>query len=243
VYALRLSHATALTAADVGYVEVWNQFRTWTPHIQGMQWTPSAPAGGGGGGGGGGQRVATITLTELLLPRRAVIRSTGGAITSVPYLWCLVRHSALEPVSTLTNIYPRVTDTGRGRFEPPAWTRDRTAIAFQLTVAGARIPGECQFISLSGTVPVRALARGSVTAALPEFCLLLPSGEVLDFVQYRGDAPLPPEAYPDETAGITVTLVVEMTAVGSADAATAGAPESKRARIASAEAVSRPYAT
>jgi hypothetical protein len=166
-----------------------------------------------------------VTLSEVIVPRYAAVRSLGVTITSVPYLWCLVRHRALEPVGHHVVVAPRVIDSDGASpvRSAPAWTGDRAVFHFQLPVSSARISGEARFISLAGNQTIRAVAVDVVTASLPEFCLLLPSGQVLDLAQYDDNAPLPAEVPPDETAGVTASLLVE---IGEA----ADGSRSKRAR-------------
>lgn len=47
-------------------------------------------------------------------------------------------------------------------------------------------------------------------AALPELCFVLPSGDVLDFVEYGDNIPLPEECPSDEWAGIYATVRIQM---------------------------------
>ena len=56
----------------------------------------------------------------------------------------------------------------------------------------------------------------TLAASLPEFCLLMPSEHVLDLVQYDDNVPLPMEVHPDEGAGITATLLVDVSDVAPA---------------------------
>jgi hypothetical protein len=44
---------------------------------------------------------------------------------------------------------------------------------------------------------------------LPEFCLVLPTGEVIDFPQYDDNIALPAEVGQDETVGINAMLTVQ----------------------------------
>ena len=44
---------------------------------------------------------------------------------------------------------------------------------------------------------------------LPEFCVVLPTGEVIDFEQYGETIPLPAETPQDETATISAMLTIQ----------------------------------
>ena len=122
--------------------------------------------------------------------------------------WCYVRHRALEPVGDQQTIVHRLVDPSRVLdpvLQPPTWTTLKDTLWFQLTVPNARIPGESQYIGLSASNVVSVLVNDVVHMALPEFCLVLPSGEVLDLEQYGGNIPLPAEVSQDESACITAS--------------------------------------
>lgn len=120
---------------------------------------------------------------------------------------------------------------------PPSWTRDTDTLWFQLTVPSARIPGESRHVGLSAcnAVPtgrVPRARRGDATPVgadagqrrrfpprvLPGAAVRphrdrqdrgAPRGEVVDFVQYDGNIPLPTEAPQDEWASMSVVLTVQ----------------------------------
>ena len=92
---------------------------------------------------------------------------------------------------------------------PPAWIQDRDTLWFQLAIPDARIPGESKYIGLFASNPVPVEVNDNVGASLPEFCLVLPTGEVVDFVQYDDNIPLPAEVPQDEYACISALLAVQ----------------------------------
>lgn len=71
------------------------------------------------------------------------------------------------------------------------------------------MPADTQFLGLSGINSVPVYVRDAVTAALPEFCLVLPTGEVIDMEQYDDNIPLPAEVQHDENASASALLMVQ----------------------------------
>lgn len=90
--------------------------------------------------------------------------------------------------------------------QPPDWIDHRDTLRFLLALGSARIPGECQFISLLTDSSVLVDVLDTPGSALPELCFVLPSGEVLDFYMYDNNVPLPLEVGHDEWAGIYATV-------------------------------------
>ena len=174
----------------------------------------------------GRARRANVILSEVLVPRNVIIRSLNAAITSLPFVWCFVRHRAVQLVGDQSIIANRLVDPTRGNactlapspaigkmvdpiVQPPAWTLDRDTMIFQLTIPSARIPGESRFIGLASSNTVQVSVIDTVGSALPEFCLTLPSGEVLDLVQYDPIVSLPDEVPHDECAAIIAMLTIQ----------------------------------
>ena len=211
---IRLSHALPTAerglSDEVGYVEVWDAFVTRTAYHQGQAWSastfPNQP------GAAPGPRRATAVLSELVLPRTAVVRTLNVAVLNVPYIWCFVRHRAILPVGDQSVIVHRLSDPGRkpdARLQPPAWTTGRDVLWFLLTLSGARVPGEAQYLSLSSSNTVQVWVTDTIGSALPEFCLVLPTGEVVDFEQYDDNIPLPREVPQDGWACINAMFTIQ----------------------------------
>ena len=198
-------------ALQIGYVEVWESFKVRAAYHQGQAWSissfPTQP-----GVTPGRTRSASVSLTEVLLPRGVTIRSINAPITAVPYVWCFVRHRAIQPMGDQSTIVNRLLDPDRSldtHLQPPSWTSGRDTIWFQLTIPTARIPGETQYIGLSASNAVPVLVTDSIGSALPEFCLVLPSGEVLDIAQYDDNIRLPDEVPQDEWASVNAMLTIQ----------------------------------
>ena len=121
LYTVRLSRAvTAAAASDVGYVEVWDSFRS-----RGVFRRTSA-----GASSGALVRRATATLSEVLLPRSALLRSINAGVLSLPYVWCFARHQSIEPVDDQAIVAHRLWDPDRvldPTLQPPDWTDKRGA--------------------------------------------------------------------------------------------------------------------
>ena len=94
------------------------------------------------------------------------------------------------------------------RLRPPDWITQRDTLWFLLTVPGGRIPGESRYVALGSSNSVPVNVSDTIGSALPEICLVLPSGEVLDFVQYDGNIVLPAVVPQDEWASISALLTV-----------------------------------
>lgn len=215
---------TAAIGTTFGYLEMWNAFSVRSPyHLSNVWSVASLPAQGGIAPG---VRRATVALSEVLLPRTTAIRTLNMPVTAIPFLWCYVRHRMMRPLADQSVVIHRLFDPDRPldpHMRPPAWVEQRDALRFQLTIPSAKIPGESRFIGqgslrASGGNPVVGCASSNtvtvevvdaVGAGLPEFCLVLPSGEVLDFVQYGDAIVLPREVIHDEYAGISVLLTVQ----------------------------------
>ena len=87
-YKVRLSKALPLgtVAEDLGYVEVWDSFKVRRAFHQGQKWSVSSfPVQAGLAIGA---RRAVATLSDVLVPRYATVRSLNACVTAVPYLWC-----------------------------------------------------------------------------------------------------------------------------------------------------------
>ena len=86
---------------------------------------------------------------------------------------------------------------------------DRDTMVFQLTLPSARIPGEARFIGLASSNTVQVSVIDTVGSALPEFCVVTPSGEILDLAQYDDNIPLPDEVPHDECSAINAMLTIQ----------------------------------
>ena len=73
---------------------------------------------------------------------------------------------------------------GGGGVTPPSWVQRGSTIRFLLALASARIPGESQFLTLSTDAAVVVELEDAAVSAVPELCFVLPSGDVLDLVEY-----------------------------------------------------------
>ena len=194
-----------------GYMEIWDSFKIRAAFHQGQVWSVSSFPTQPGVTPGRGRR-ASVSLGEVLIPRVTTIRSINAAITSISFLWCYVRHRAMRPVGDQSMIVNRVSDPDRVLetfLQPPAWTSDRDTIWFLLTIPSARIPGESRYVGLASSNTVQVMVTDSIGSALPEFCLVMPSGEILDIQQYDGNIVLPDEVPPDEWASVSVLLTVQ----------------------------------
>ena len=196
---------------ELGYIEIWDSFKVRTAFHQGQAWSissfPSQP-----GAQPGRARRASVSLSEVLLPRYALVRSSNIPVTALPYLWCFVRHRAMQAVGDQSTIINRLVEPDRvleASLQPPQWTIGRDTIWFQLTVPSARIPGEAHYIGLASSNAVQVNVTDTIGSALPEFCLVLPSGEILDFIQYDGNIVLPNEVPHDDWSGINAMLTVQ----------------------------------
>lgn len=157
-------------------------------------------------------RRATAFLSEVVVPRNALLRSLNTAITNVPFVWCYVRHRALQSAGDQAAIVTRLVDPDRvmdGALQPPAWVTHRDTLWFHLTVPSSRIAGESRYVSLFASNNVPVFTTDSIRSALPEFCFVLPSGEVMDFQQYDDNVALPIEAPQDEWAAVNALFVVQ----------------------------------
>lgn len=154
-----------------------------------------------------------MVLPEILVPRKANIRTKNCPITTVPYVWCYVRQRTLRPVGEQSTIVHRLVDTtdklGDDVVLPPDWINGRDTLRFMLAMGSSRIPGESQFICLSTESSMLVDVLDTPGSALPELCFVLPTGEVLDFVMYDDNIPLPNEVAHDEWAGIFATVRVQ----------------------------------
>ena len=65
-------------------------------------------------------------------------------------------------------------------------------------------------IGLPSSGSAQVMVTGNVLSALPECCMVLPNGEVLDYVAYDDDdRRLPAEVGDDETTGIHIVMTVQ----------------------------------
>jgi hypothetical protein len=212
LYTVTLSRAmpAGTTASELGYLEVWDSFKTRSAYHQGQSWSVSAfPQQMGLSAG---MRRATASLLEVLVPRAALLRSINMAITDIPFVWCYVRHRALQCVGEQAAVVTRLVDPDRvleASLQPPPWTTQRDTLWFHLPVPSARLPGEARYVGLSASNTVQVWTTDTIPSALPEFCFTLPSGEVLDFEQYDGNLVLPAEAPQDEWAAVSALFVVQ----------------------------------
>ena len=215
-YTIRLNRVLPTTflgqvSPELGYVEVWDSFKIRTAYHQGQAWsTTSFPSQPGTMPGRG--RRASLSLAEVLLPRFATIRSINMTITALPYIWCFIRHRAIQAVGDQSTIVNRLIDVERvleAFLQPPAWILGRDTIWFQLTIPSARIPADTQYIGLASSNVVQVTVTDTIGSALPEFCLVIPSGEMLDFIQYNANIPLPDEVAQDDWSGISAMLTVQ----------------------------------
>lgn len=207
---LEITLTKSLPAAEpllYGYAELWNRFRSRGYYTQGKAWSSASfPSDGSLVG-----RRALVMLPEVLVPRTTLIRTRNSAITTVPFLWCYIRQRSLRPVGSQSSIVNRVADLDRslpGAHYPPDWIDQSDTMRFLLVLGSARIPGESQFITLSTDSSVLVDTLDTPGSSVPEICLTLPSGEILDFQMYDGAADLPNEVPHDEWAGIYATVRV-----------------------------------
>ena len=155
-------------------------------------------------------------LSELLVPRTTLVRSLNAAVLTVPYLWCYVRHRSLETVGDQSAIVHRLSDPGRSTTaagdratSPPAWVNDRNTLWFMLTTPNARLPGEARYLAFAASNTVPVTVTDAIGSALPEFCVVLPAGDVLDLQQYDDNIPLPAEVSADNSACINALFVIQ----------------------------------
>ena len=92
---------------------------------------------------------------------------------------------------------------------PPAWITGRDTLCFLLSIPGARVPCEARYIALGGSNTIPVWVNDTIGSALPEFCVVLPSGEVLDLQQYDDNIPVPTEAPQDNWACVSAMFVVQ----------------------------------
>jgi hypothetical protein len=72
-------------------------------------------------------------LTEVLLPRTALLKPVNGFITSLPYVWCFVRHRALLPAVDQSIVVHRMSDTENSitpERRAPDWIFSRDSLWF-----------------------------------------------------------------------------------------------------------------
>lgn len=211
-----------LRVDEFAYLEFWQHFRSTAVYQQGNSWSSGAFAVSHE------RRRATLTLGEVLLPRLAHVRAIGAPVTSVAFVWVFVRHRALTPAGDWTIIGHRLIDAGPVARWPaadgdgcccaavdgtadgagPSWIHDRDTIRFMCTIPSGKIPGESRFLALFATSPVAVDVRDAAGSALPEFCVVLPNGRVVDFAQYDDNIPLPAEVLADDNACINALLTL-----------------------------------
>ena len=96
------------------------------------------------------------------------------------------------------------SDRRQGVHSPPPWVLDRDTLCFLVSIPAARNYGDnCPVMSCTGSAAVAVEVTEAAPAdALPEFCIVLPSGEVLDLEEYGDGGALPREVANDENAAV-----------------------------------------
>ena len=193
----------------------WANFRTRTYYYQGSPWDSSAFTATRWGAGADRLQRARVTLPEVLVPRQATIRGLNCPITALPYVWCFIRARHIRAIAEQSTVVPRVAEYGGvsmhgSSSNPPSWINSGTTVRFLLGLGSARVPGECQFITLSTDASVIVEIEDVIGSALPELCFLLPSGNLLDFAEYDDNIPLPDECPSDEWAGVHATVRIQL---------------------------------
>ena len=115
----------------------------------------------------------------------------GTAVTSLPFLWCYLprartcvwagaprspRQRSLQPVGPQALVMHQIRGWDVGMpldtpMRPPAWIHHRDTFRFLLVIGSARIPGECNFLTLSSeTTAVVEVLDAPVGAAHGPVC-------------------------------------------------------------------------
>jgi hypothetical protein len=205
--------AGVVAGARCAWLEVWQQFVETrlrpVPRASVWSFPPGMTA-----------RRATVSLTELIVPRHAPLRPGALPITALPFVWVFVRHRALVPVGEQAAaprpmlVGPRppgwTTDRPSAAAAPPGWVNRADTLRFVCAVPSARMCGEAAYSNLSGGAPVSVQVVDTSLVAALEVCVVLPSWEVLDVVEYDDpDGLVPLEAPGDDHAGVSVLLSLQ----------------------------------
>lgn len=121
-------------------------------------------------------------------------------------------------VTEQSTVVPRMVEYGASylsasaatTMSTPTWVNRTTTIRFLLALGSARIPGECQFLTLSTDAQVVVELDDAIGSALPELCFVLPSGDMVDFIEYNDNIPLPEERPSDDWAGMHATVRIQL---------------------------------
>lgn len=202
------------TPPYLGFVEHWNSFVVRCPFYMASAWA-AVRFQSGQGRNAPTLRRATVALTELIVPRHTLIRSTHSVVSILPFMWVFVRHGSIRMVANQAMISHRLIDLIRDqvrdpRLRPPAWIDDRDTMQFHVAVTSGRIPCSASFIGLCGSNTIHVDVTHDIGTLLPEVCCVLPNGEVLDFVMYDEESiPLPMDVMHDDFASITTMFTVQ----------------------------------
>lgn len=93
-------------------------------------------------------------------------------------MWCYIRARHIRKVADQAIITPRAaailtttsTVPSSKVWQPPSWINNANTLRFFLALGTCRIPGECQFITLSTDAAVVVEVDDVVASALPELC-------------------------------------------------------------------------
>ena len=210
LYRIRLTKELP-PGGSFGYMELWDTFRVRAPFRNGSVWSTGSLATRTNDGSSN-RRYAIIQLVDVIVPRTTIVRSLNGPITSVPFVWCFVRHPSVYMSEDQSALVVQTLDPDRlivERLRPPSWIHNRNTMRFMLSVPNARIPCDCPFVNLPSSGSVRVHILGSIFTSLPEICMVLPNGEMLDLVMYEDNCLFPVEVDHDENSGINILLMVD----------------------------------
>ena len=211
LYRIRLTKPLPVANASFGYMELWDGFRVRAPYRFGGAWS-SGSFSTATNVGSANRRRATVYLADVTVPRSTLVRPLNAPILIVPFLWCFVRHPAIFPSEDQAAVVHQILDPNRliaPELRPPNWISHRDTMRFFLATPNAHVPCGCPFINLPSSGSVQVQIMGNVVTSLPEFCFVLPSGDMVDIVMYEDNCALPVEGGHDETAGINVLLTVQ----------------------------------
>ena len=209
-YRIRLTKSVQ-PGASFGYMELWDEFRVPAVFQSGGGWSSRAFSVTNHNSN---PRRATVTLVDVAVPRTSKIRGLNKNILTVPFLMCFIRHPCI--VNSEDQAYMGLQTIATGflgieeKRRPPVWVLQRDTVMFTLMITNARVPGDHSFVGLPSSGSAQVLVTGSVLSAFPECCMVLPTGEVLDFVEYDDDTLLlPVEVGYDDSTSINVILNVQ----------------------------------
>lgn len=198
----------------LGFIEHWASFVVRCPFYMASKWS-AVRFQSGQGTNAPTLRRATVALSELIVPRHTLVRSTHSVITILPFLWVFVRHGSIRMVANQAMIAHRLVDEVRTslrdpRLQPPAWIDERDTMQFHVAVTGGKIPCNASFIGLCGSNTIHVDVTHDIGTLLPEVCCVLPNGEVLDFMMYEEETiPLPVDVVHDDFASVTAMFTVQ----------------------------------